>query len=121
MIEEQFQALAAMVALGIEAIVVGILAFGAAEAAFGTVKAVMGGGVSNGARRDVWFRFALWIILSLEFALAADIIRTAIAPSWASIGQLGAIAAIRTFLNFFLMRDITDYNERRSERAAEHE
>jgi uncharacterized membrane protein len=48
----------------------------------------------------------VWLLLGLEFELAADIVRTAIAPSWTDIGQLGAIAAIRTFLNFFLEEDI---------------
>jgi uncharacterized membrane protein len=56
--------------------------------------------------RRTWLRFAAWILLSLEFALGADIIRTAIAPSWEDIGKLGAIAAIRTFLGYFLGRDI---------------
>ncbi len=57
-------------------------------------------------RREVWTRFASWIVLSLEFALAADIVRTAIAPTWDDIGRLGAIAVIRTFLNYFLERDL---------------
>ncbi len=51
----------------------------------------------------------LWIeylALGLEFALAADILRTAIAPSWRDIGQLAAIATLRTALNFFLEREI---------------
>jgi len=38
--------------------------------------------------------------------LAADIVRTVIAPTWVEIGQLAAIAVIRTFLNFFLERDL---------------
>ena len=38
--------------------------------------------------------------------LAADIVRSAIAPTWNDIGQLAAIAAIRTFLNYFLERDL---------------
>jgi uncharacterized membrane protein len=42
----------------------------------------------------------------LEFALAADIARTAIEPDWEDIGMLAAIAAIRTALNFFLERDL---------------
>jgi uncharacterized membrane protein len=45
-------------------------------------------------------------LLSLEFQLGADIIRTAISPTWAQIGQLGAIAVIRTFLNHFLEEDM---------------
>jgi uncharacterized membrane protein len=44
--------------------------------------------------------------LGLEFELGADIIRSAISPDWNDIGQLAAIAVIRTFLNYFLERDI---------------
>jgi len=40
--------------------------------------------------------------LSLEFLIGADILKTAIAPAWNEIGQLAAIIAIRTVLNFFL-------------------
>lgn len=46
------------------------------------------------------------LALALEFLLAADIVRTAVAPSWEEIGKLAAIAAIRTALNFFLQREI---------------
>lgn len=35
-----------------------------------------------------------WLAVSLEFLLAADILLTAIAPSWDDIGKLGAIALI---------------------------
>ena len=37
--------------------------------------------------------------------------RTASSPSWTDIGQLGAIAVIRTFLNYFLERDVDRYGE----------
>jgi uncharacterized membrane protein len=47
-----------------------------------------------------------WLALGLEFALAADILRTAIAPTWHDVGQLAAIAALRTMLNFFLAKEI---------------
>jgi len=50
--------------------------------------------------------FAGWLVLALEFLLAADILRTAISPSWTDIGQLAAIAAIRTFLNYSLSHDL---------------
>jgi uncharacterized membrane protein len=50
--------------------------------------------------------FAGWLVLALEFLLAADILRTAISPSWNDIGQLAAIAAIRTFLNYSLSHDL---------------
>ena len=61
--------------------------------------------------KNVWLWFAAWIVLALEFALAADIIRTAIAPSWQEIGQLAAIAAIRTALNYYLGKDIDAVRE----------
>ena len=48
----------------------------------------------------------MWLLLGLEFLLASDIIRTAIAPTWTDIGQLAAVAVIRTFLNYFLTKDI---------------
>jgi uncharacterized membrane protein len=57
----------------------------------------------------VWVRFGVWLLLSLEFQLGADIIRTAISPTWTQIGQLGAIAVIRTFLNHFLEKDLEKY------------
>jgi uncharacterized membrane protein len=47
-----------------------------------------------------------FLTLGLEFLLAADILRTAAAPSFDQIGQLAAIAAIRTALNYFLGREI---------------
>jgi uncharacterized membrane protein len=56
--------------------------------------------------RQAWLGLARWLLLGLEFMLAADIVRTVIAPTWEEIGQLAAIALIRTFLNFFLERDL---------------
>ena len=46
------------------------------------------------------------LALALEFLLGADILRTAVEPSWEEIGRLAAIAAIRTALNYFLQREI---------------
>jgi uncharacterized membrane protein len=48
------------------------------------------------------------LALSLEFLLGADILRTAVEPSWDEIGRLAAIAAIRTALNYFLQREIAN-------------
>jgi uncharacterized membrane protein len=51
---------------------------------------------------------ARFLALALEFQLGADILSTAIAPSWDQIGKLGAIAVIRTALNYFLMREMRE-------------
>lgn len=49
---------------------------------------------------------ARFLVLGLEFQLAADVLRTAISPSFEEIGKLAAIATIRTVLNYFLNREI---------------
>jgi uncharacterized membrane protein len=51
---------------------------------------------------------ARYLVLALEFQLGADILTTAVAPSWDQIGKLGAIAVIRTTLNYFLMYELRE-------------
>jgi uncharacterized membrane protein len=57
-----------------------------------------------------------FLALGLEFQLASDLLRTAVAPSFEEIGKLAAVAAIRTALNYFLGREI---KEERAELAHE--
>jgi uncharacterized membrane protein len=54
---------------------------------------------------------ARYLALALEFQLGADILSTAVAPSWDQIGKLGAIAVIRTVLNYFLTREMREERE----------
>ena len=54
----------------------------------------------------VRLEFGLSLALALEFLLAADIAATAVSPSWEALGKLGFVAAIRTFLNFFLEKEV---------------
>ncbi len=54
----------------------------------------------------------LSLALSLEFLLAADIVGTAISPRWDAIGQLAAITGIRTFLNFFLQKEVNELEQK---------
>lgn len=72
-------------------------------------------GAAHDAKEDVRLRLGRWLALALELLLGADILRTAVAPSWSEIGQLGAIAAIRTALNFFLQREIDAAERRRAQ------
>jgi uncharacterized membrane protein len=60
-----------------------------------------------------------FLALGLEFQLASDILRTAVAPTFEELGQLAAVATIRTALNFFLAREIAE--ERRVLAAREAE
>lgn len=109
--EELFGEFARSVALAIEAVAVLLIAFGAAEATVRLVRRVFGRAAVLGHRKEVWLRFAMWLVLGLEFELAADVVRTVIAPGWEELGQLGAIAVIRTLLNYFLVRDLERYGE----------
>jgi len=72
---------------------------------------------SGHERRDVWLRYARWLVAGLTFQLAADIIETSITPSWEELAKVGAIAVIRTFLNFFLERDLNEVRERERDAA----
>lgn len=69
---------------------------------------------SHEAKEDIRLRLGRWLALALEFLLAADILRTAVAPSWSEIGQLAAIATIRTALNFFLQLEIDKAEQRKA-------
>lgn len=57
-------------------------------------------------KEAIRLRLGRWLALALEFAVAADILRTAIAPSWTEIGKLAAIVGLRTALNYFLQQEI---------------
>jgi uncharacterized membrane protein len=56
-------------------------------------------------------KFGGWLALALEFQLASDIIKTTIAPTYEHLVQLGAIAVIRTFLNYFLSKELKELPE----------
>lgn len=95
------------VAVAVESGAVLIVALAVTEAVIGFLRAFFArDGAIDAINDQVRLRLARWLMLALEFALAADILRTAIAPSWDEIGKLAAIAALRTVLNFFLQREM---------------
>jgi len=60
------------------------------------------------AQQAIRLELGLSLALSLEFLLAADIAATAVSPSWDAIARLAAITGIRTFLNFFLQKEVRE-------------
>jgi uncharacterized membrane protein len=58
------------------------------------------------AKNEVRLTLGRWLAVALEFELAADILNTAVTPTWSDIEKLAAIAALRTALNYFLEREI---------------
>lgn len=55
--------------------------------------------------------FGRWLALALEFQLAADILSTTIEPSFQDLIRLSIIAIVRTFLNYFLEKEIVEQIE----------
>jgi uncharacterized membrane protein len=93
-----------------------IIFVGAASAFVGFVFAALG---HRRTESFVPVRLGLgrFLALGLEFQLASDILRTAIAPTLREIGELAAIAAIRTALNYFLAREIKEERDELARRA----
>ncbi|MDC0834420.1 hypothetical protein CKA32_002706 [Geitlerinema sp. FC II] len=60
--------------------------------------------------------FGSWLAMALEFQLGADILATTVAPSFEALGKLGAIAVIRTFLNYFLNQELEAEADRQAKR-----
>jgi uncharacterized membrane protein len=105
---KSFWGIAATIVEGAAALLITI---GAAEA---FVMSLLRFRSPTAQKMQIWMHFATWLLLGLEFELAADVIRTAIAPTWSDIGQLASIAAIRTFLSYFLDKDIKSVSDTRS-------
>ncbi|MBF9133783.1 DUF1622 domain-containing protein [Plantactinospora sp. S1510] len=62
-----------------------------------------------------------FLTLGLEFQLAADILRTAVSPSFGQLGRLAAIATIRTALNYFLGREVRSEQRQLGDAAADRQ
>lgn len=100
-------------ASGVEAAAAVLIGFAAIEATLHSLLLFVPGGrradAAGGqqdAKEAVRLRLGRWLAVALEFELAADILRTAVAPTWNEIGQLAAIVVLRTVLNYFLQQEI---------------
>ena len=111
---EQWLAVSAgYVGFALEAMAVLIIAVGSIKAFIAGLGAMLIKPSLHDAIREVWLDYARYLIAGLTFQLAADIVSTTIAPTWDDIGRLAAIAVTRTFLSYFLERDLGDIMERR--------
>jgi len=100
----------------IDALALAVILIGTAEAVVLGVRAVISSPTGQ-ERRDVWLRYARWLVAALTFQLAADIIETSLTTSWDAVGRIAAVAVIRTFLNYFLERDLEEIRRRQREVA----
>jgi uncharacterized membrane protein len=101
----------------IDALALVIIVVGTVEAFFSGMRAMLGS-PSGHERRDVWLRYARWLVAGLTFQLAADIVETSITTDWNATGRIAAVALIRTFLNYFLDRDLEEVRGRQRETGA---
>jgi uncharacterized membrane protein len=114
--EELFARIASTISLLVEAAAVIIVAYGALESFAKLLWIIVTPSATYGERKSIWRRFGMWLLLGLEFELAADIIGSVISPTWKDIGELGAIAVIRTFLNYFLEKDLEQADKGQGDR-----
>ena len=125
MLEEWIREITFTTSLVVEGVAAIIVAFAVVEAIVRLVASLprhsgdAAPQVAHDAKEDIRLRLGRWLALALELLLGADILRTAVAPTWSEIGQLAAIAAIRTALNFFLQREIDAAQARRSGQSAD--
>jgi uncharacterized membrane protein len=106
---------------GINAVTLLIIAIGTVGLVLRCLRAVFGGSATGEELRIAYLHYARWLIVGLTLQLGGDIIETAIAPTWEDIGRLGAIAVIRTFLSYFLERDIAEARGLRNEQAGQQQ
>lgn len=100
----------------IDALALVIIVAGTVEAFVNGLRAMFAE-PSGHERRDIWLRYARWLVAGLTFQLAADIIETSITTEWQAVGRIAAVALIRTFLNYFLDRDLEEVRQRQRQAA----
>ena len=84
------------------------VAVGTVETFLRGLRDIMRPSTAGYEMRDAYLRHARWLIAGLTFQLAADIVETAVDAGWDQIGRLAAIAVVRTFLSYFLERDMIE-------------
>ncbi len=106
--EEWLQLGTLILTRSIEAIGSVIIAVGVIRALVRWVAQHLPGGHQRISTESIRLGLGSTLGLALEFLLAADILSTAVAPTWDAIGKLAAVATIRTLLNYFLGRELAN-------------
>jgi uncharacterized membrane protein len=75
---------------------------------------IISSSTSKISKEEIRIQFGSSVAVSLELLLGADVLATAVAPSWDDIGKLAAIAVLRTALNYFLERELKHINALRT-------
>ncbi len=106
-------------ARGVEFTAALVIGLAAAEATVKSLVLFVKRAAPPEQKNEVRLTLGRWLAIGLELELAADILNTAVTPTWNDIEKLAAIAALRTALNYFLEREIRQEStpqQRRAER-----
>jgi uncharacterized membrane protein len=115
--KEWLTVIATNMILIIHAMALLVVAFGTVQAFVLSVVAMFDRSETSNRFHRGYVRYARWLVAGLTFQLAADIIATAFSPSWQELGHLAAVSVIRTFVNYFLERDMAAFEEREAAAA----
>ena len=100
--------------LTIEAMAVLIIAYASLEAFVGVLR-VLAGKQSDAEKRGIYLRYLRWLVAGLTFQLAADIVPPSSQRRGSSSDRSRVIAVIRTFLGYFLERDMSEADRKRAQ------
>jgi len=108
------------VARGLEFAAALIIAIAAARATWQSLRLLLVSDAPPEAKVAVRLTLGRWLAVALEFELAADVLNTAVTPTWGDIEKLAAIAALRTALNYFLEKEIREESKPEQQGAEAH-
>jgi uncharacterized membrane protein len=103
-VEELLVAAVGYLRLVVEAIGAAVVGFGVLATTYRYVLTLVG--IEEHTNNEIRLYLGRYLALGLEFQLGADILSTAVAPTLDDVILLGAIAAIRTVLNYFLSQEL---------------
>lgn len=89
-----------------------VIVYGAGKSLYLFVQGLLGMSVDINRIR---LEFGYSIILGLEFLVAADIIESITKPTYYDIGLLACIVLIRTFLSYFLNKELEQLSPERKD------
>ncbi len=90
--------------LVVEAIGAAVVGLGALATALRYLLSLLG--LRKYTNSEIRLFLGRYLALGLEFQLGADILSTAVAPTWEEVQLLAAIVVIRTVLNYFLQKEL---------------
>ena len=106
------------IGLGISFIGIAVLLFTSLKALYDYIR--LARGENNVGISDIRLELGYGIILGLEFFVAADIIESVFKPTYYDIGILACIVAIRTFLSYFLNKELQELHTSKEVIDTEH-